>query len=121
MKPNTPNTFTDFLIEGKVSNILLKEFPRTETIFNIDEKSDKIILNVVVVPYKVRKQGKGTKFMKRLIEIAREKNKDLYLNVSDMYADENDPKKDDLYKWYKKLGFKETNNFKLNGEMMYKV
>jgi len=115
------NTFTDFLTEGKISNILLKEFPRTETIFNIDEKQNKIILNVIVVPYKIRKQGNGTKFMKRLIELAKEKNKDLYLNISEMYADEGDPHFNELYNWYKKLGFKETKNFKLNKEMVYKI
>ncbi len=113
--------FKDFLIEKTVSNILNSEFSKSETIFNIHETSDKIILNIIVVPAKVRKQGKGTKFMKRLIELAKEKNKDLYLNVSDMYSDEGDPKANELIKWYKKLGFKETKDFKLTKEMVYNV
>ena len=113
--------FKDFLIEGTVSQILSSEFSKQDAIFNIHETHDKIMLNIIVVPFKVRKQGKGTKFMKRLQELAKEKNKDIYLNVSDAYAEENDPKVNELYKWYKKLGFQPTNNFKLNKEMVYKV
>jgi len=112
-------SFYGLLIEGKVQNMLVKEFPRTEAIFNIDEKDDKIILNIVVIPYKERRKGKGTKFMKRLQEIAQEKGKDIYLNASDMYSEEDDMKVKDLIKWYKKLGFRESN--KLNNEMVYKV
>ena len=113
--------FRGLLIEGKVQNILSKEFDKTEAIFNIDEKSDKIILNIVVVPYKNRNQKKGTKFMKRLIEVAKEKGKDIYLYASDMYAEPDDMKVDDLVKWYKKLGFKETKDFSLTKEMVYRV
>ena len=113
--------FKDFLIEGKVSQILSSEFSKEDAIFNIHETPDKIMLNIIVVPFNARKQGKGTKFMKRLIEVAKEKNKDLYLNVSDAYAEKNDPKADDLFKWYKKLGFRPTSNFKLNKEMVYEV
>ena len=102
-----------------VKGTLTKEFPRTEAIFNIDEKSDRIILNIVLVPFKDRRKGKGTSFMKRLIELAEEKNKDIYLNASDMYAEDSDMNKDQLIKWYESLGFKTTN--KLNSEMVYKV
>jgi len=112
--------FKDFLTES-VTNRLLKEFDKKDVIFNIHEASDKIVLNIVVVPFKVRKQGKGTKFMKRLIEVAKDKNKDIYLNVSDAYAEDTDPKVNDLIKWYKKLGFQETENFKINKEMVYRV
>jgi hypothetical protein len=113
-------TFYDYLNET-VKGTLFKEFPKTETIFNIDERPDKIILNIVLVPFKKRNKGKGTKFMHRLIEIAEENDKDIYLYASDMYAEESDMKVEDLVKWYKSLGFKPTKDFKLNKEMVYKV
>ena len=77
-----------------------------DVIFNIDETDKNVHLNVVVVPAKNRKKGLGTKFMKRLQELARENNKTVTLNVSDLYADEDDPKADDLERWYSSLGFK---------------
>ena len=113
-------TFYDYLNET-IKGKLHKEFSKSDAIFNIDEKSDKIILNIVLVPYKDRHKGKGTKFMQRLIELAKEKSKDIYLNASDMYAEESDMKVQELVNWYKSLGFKPTNNFKLNKEMVYKV
>jgi predicted GNAT family acetyltransferase len=113
-------TFNDYLNET-ITGQLHKEFPKSEAIFNIDEKPNKIILNVVLVPYKDRHKGKGNKFMHRLIDLAKEKGKDIYLNASDMYSEETDMKVDDLVKWYKSLGFTPTNNFKLNKEMVYRV
>jgi GNAT superfamily N-acetyltransferase len=113
-------TFNDYINETIVGQ-LYKEFPKSETIFNIDEKKDKLILNIVLVPFKQRNKGKGTKFMKRLIDLAKEKGKDIILYASDAYAEDTDMKVDDLVKWYKKLGFKPTSNFKLNKEMIYKV
>ncbi len=104
-----------------IRSTLQDEFKKSETIFNIHETPSKVMLNVVVVPHKVRRQGKGTKFMNRLQELAKQYHKDVYLNVSEMYADEGDPKLNELYKWYKKLGFKETDKFDLTKEMVYKV
>ena len=49
-------TFYDYLNET-VKGTLFKEFPKTETIFNIDERPDKIILNIVLVPFKKRNKG----------------------------------------------------------------
>ena len=112
-------TFYDYLNET-VTGALHKEFPKSEVISNIDEKSDKIVLNVVLVPFKKRRKGLGTKFMKKLIELANKEKKDIYLNASDMYAEDEDMKVQDLVKWYKSLGFEETKNFKLNKEMVYK-
>ena len=121
-------SYLDYLIEDKstqkgqsIQRILTTEFPKSEIIFNIDEKLDKIYLNVVLVPFKKRKQGKANKFMKRLKELAKEYKKDIYLNVSDAYAEENDPKRGELFNWYTRLGFQKTKNFKLNQEMVYKV
>ena len=95
------------LFESKVQNQLFKEFMQDKNvIFNIDETKDNIHLNVVVVPEANRKKGLGTKFMKRLQELAKTGNKTITLNISDMYADQDDPKADELEKWYKKLGFK---------------
>ncbi len=120
-------SYLDYLIEDKstqrdqsIQRILTTEFPKSEIIFNIDEKLDKIYLNVVLVPFKKRKQGKANKFMKRLKELAKEYKKDIYLNISDAYAEENDPKRDELLAWYTRLGFQKTKNFKLNQEMVYK-
>jgi predicted GNAT family acetyltransferase len=113
-------TFNDFINET-VTGQLSKEFPKSEAIFNIDEKPNKIILNIVLVPFKERNKGKGKKFMNRLIEIAKEKNKDIILYASGAYAEDTDMQVEDLVQWYKRLGFKETKDFKLNKEMVYKV
>jgi len=104
----------------QIVQILKNEFGTDEVIFNISEKSEtNIYLNIIVVPFKKRKQKNGTKFMKRLIELANKNKKNIIINISDMYAEDGDPKAEDLHRWYKKLGFVETENYKYNKEMIY--
>ena len=99
--------FRSMFREGTVQSQLMKEFmTQKKVIFNADEDDKNIHLNVVVVPEEMRRKGQGTKFMNRLKELAKEQGKTVTLNVSDMYAEEGDPKADDLEKWYKSLGFK---------------
>jgi GNAT superfamily N-acetyltransferase len=113
-------TFNDYLNESLVYK-LNKEFPKPGYIFRIHDRGKDLYLDIILVPYKDRGKGKGTKFLKRLIELAKEEGKDIYLNVSDMYAEDDNLKGDDLVNFYKKFGFKPTKNFKLNKEMVYKV
>jgi len=106
-------SFREYLPESEsVRAKLLKKYPKTEVHFLADESSDNVHLKMILVPYKKRKKGIGTKFMKDLIQYAKEQNKTVTLVPSDLYSDEGDMDINQLKKWYKSLGFKETGDFK---------
>ena len=92
----------------KTSNILKKEFPNTP--FKLSENKDYIALAIFVVKFKDRRNGIGTKFMKRLIELAKESEKDIFITPTDDYSEETDMDKEELIKWYEKLGFEKKHS-----------
>jgi GNAT superfamily N-acetyltransferase len=102
-------SFKEYLPESEsVRAKLLKKYPKTQVHFLADETPDNVFLKMVLVPYKKRRKGIGTKFMKDLIKYAKEQNKSITLVPSDLYSEENDMDVNQLRKWYKSLGFKET-------------
>jgi GNAT superfamily N-acetyltransferase len=102
-------SFREYLPESEsVRARLLKKYPKTEVHFLADEDDKNIFLKMILVPYKKRRQGIGTKFMKDLIALAKEKGKTVTLVPSDLYAEEGDMDINQLKRWYKSLGFKET-------------
>ena len=96
-----------------------KENNPNSVVSKIEETPNEVYLGMVLVPYKNRNKKIGTKFMKDLIKIAKQENKDIRLNVSDMYSDDNDMKEKDLIKWYKSFGFEMIDNYKK--EMILKL
>ncbi len=104
-----------------ISSTLKKEFPNTP--FKLTENKEFLVLMIVVVKYKKRHEGIGTKFMKRLIELAKKSNKDIYLSPDDSYAGADDMNKSQLIKWYKKLGFekKQRDDFRSWNTMCYYI
>jgi len=112
-------SFRQALLESSVKTILKREFP--EIRFHMTENSDFITLDIIVVQYKERKQGKANEFMRRLIELAKQEQKDIFLTPDDSYAEKNGMNKSKLTKWYKKLGFKpkEKSDFRSRNLMCY--
>jgi GNAT superfamily N-acetyltransferase len=106
-------SFREYLPESEsVRAKLLKKYPKTEVHFLADEDDKNIFLKMILVPYKKRRQGIGTKFMKDLIKYAREKGKTVTLIPSDLYSDEDDMDINQLRQWYKSLGFKDIGDVK---------
>ena len=106
-------------LKGKSINAILKrEF---NIPFKLTEHEDYVVLMIVVVPYKERNKGIGNKFMKRLIELSIEQNKDIFITPSGEYSEPEDMKKGALIKWYKGLGFvnKKKSDFRSQNTMVY--
>ena len=106
-------------LNGKsINSILKKEFSIP---FKLIENEEFLELMIVVVPWKQRGTGIGKKFMKRLIELAEEQNKDIFLSPDDSYSEPEDMNKGELSKWYTKLGFKkkEKSDFRSHNTMCY--
>jgi len=62
-----------------------------------------------VVPYKERRQGKATEFIKRVQELAKQYQKSITLVADDGYlTSKGDMSLKQLKTWYTKLGFKNT-------------
>lgn len=97
-------TYKEFISESTVEVKLRKEF-RDDVRFNLTESEDKVFLNIFVVPYKLRNQGIGKRFMTALVKYAKVLNKNIYLNPDDSYAEKEDMNKTQLTKWYKSFGF----------------
>ena len=96
-------SFKDYVLDESVNDILRTEFP--DVIFNLEEHKDFYVLNIVVVKHDKKKQGLGSKFLHRLIEIAEHNHKDIFLSPDDSYAEKGDMNKKQLEKWYKSFGF----------------
>ena len=96
--------FSSMLLESSVKNIMKREFPDIRMIISEDE--DYVVLGVVLVHHTERKKGKATEFMLRLIEVAEQERKDIFLTPDDGYSSKGDMSTAQLTKWYKKLGFK---------------
>ena len=93
------------ILEGtSIQRELKNEFPNV--IFNSNEDESKFELNVVLVPFKDRNKGMGTKFMKRLVQLGKKNNKNLYLTPDDAYSEEGEMNKQQLTDWYESFGFK---------------
>ncbi|MEA2022435.1 MAG: hypothetical protein U9N08_08170 [Candidatus Caldatribacteriota bacterium] len=109
------------MIESSIKNILKREYP--EIRFNMSEYDDYVELNILVVQYNQRKTGKATQFLERLIQLAHQEQKDIFLTPDDGYAEEDGMKKPQLIKWYKKLGFKnkQKSDFRSRNTMCYYV
>ena len=106
-------------LQGKsINKILKKEF---NVPFKLTENDEFIHLMILVVPFKQRSEGIGNKFMKRLIELAKEQKKDIFLSPSDEYGEKEDMNKAQLIKWYKKLGFvnKKKSDFRSQNTMVF--
>lgn len=89
--------------------------------FKLIENSEFMVLQIVVVPWKQRNTGIGNKFMKRLIQLAKKVQKDVFISPDDGYAEKEDMSKAQLIKWYKKLGFKNKakSDFRSQNTMCY--
>jgi len=121
------DAFKNILNESRnITEILHKEFP--EVRFKLTEgksidaesgEKDFIYLMIFVVVYKERKKGHGTRFVKRLVELAEVNNVDVFLTPDDSYAEKGDMKKTKLTKWYKELGFvkKKRDDFRVQATM----
>jgi hypothetical protein len=92
------------LLESSIKATMKQEFPDIRSI--ISEHDDYITLGVVLVKADDRRKHKATDFMKRLIELAKKENKDIFLTPDDGYSGKGDMTTAELTKWYKKLGFK---------------
>ena len=103
-----------------IDRILKAEF---KIPFKLTENDEFLVLMIVVVPWKKRNEGIGNKFMKRLIQLAKEQNKDIFLTPDDSYAEKEDMSKAKLIKWYTKLGFKkkERSDFRSQNTYCYYV
>ncbi len=108
--------YTDFrsmLLESSIEKILKTEFKNIP--FKMEENDDFIDLVIFVIPYKERRKGKGTEFMKRIIELGEQEGKDIRLTPDDGYlTDDEDMSLSDLKSFYKKLGFKEKKSGKFD-------
>lgn len=113
-------TFTDLMLEGRsIQAVLKKEFP--EVRFNASENEEFIALSILVVQFKQRNQGIGSKFMKRFVDLADEHKKDIFLTPDASYAEDGEMSKSSLIKWYQKFGFvnKEKSDFRSQNTMCY--
>ena len=100
-----------------INKTLLREFDNVP--FKLTENDEFMVLMIFVVKFDDRHQGVGSKFMKRLIELAKEANKDIFLSPSDEYAEKSDMNKNQLIKWYKKLGFKKKQKSDFRSQNTY--
>ena len=107
------------MLESSIDNTLKREFP--EVRFKLSEHKDYAHLMIVVVKYKDRNKGQGTEFIKRLIELSEQEQKDIYLTPDDSYSEKSDMNKAQLTKWYKSLGFvkKHRDDFRNQNTMAY--
>ena len=94
----------EILEQTNIESILRTEFPNVR--FNMNTKKDSLELLILVVQFKERKQGIATKFMKRLIELAKKNHKKIYLTPDDSYSTEGDMNLEQIKNFYEKLGFK---------------
>ena len=62
-------------------------------------------LNMIVVPFKQREKGIANTYMKRLVQLAKKDQKDVFLTPDDGYSEDDGMTKGQLTQWYKKLGF----------------
>jgi len=122
---NFKNEFTKIL-EGKdIKTKLKQKFP--DVIFHLlgpyeqNGEKDWYRLQMVLVPYKLRNKKLGTEFMKELIKLAKEEQRDIFLTPDDSYQEPGDMTKTDLIKWYKSLGFtkKRKDDFRSMDTMCY--
>ena len=115
-------TFEEYLTENTINAKLRKEFGDSVR-FNVQENDSRIILSILVVPYKERNKGIGSKFMRSLIKYAKEANKNIYLTPDDSYAEPEDMNKAQLTKWYKSFGFqkKKKDDFSTQAVLAYYV
>ncbi len=114
-------SFADMLLESSIKAILKREFPDIRFVMSEYPKEKYAVLQVVLVQYDQRKQGKATEFMKRLIELADQYEMDIFLTPDDGYSGKGDMNKSQLTKWYKKLGFKkkDKSDFRAMQSMVY--
>jgi len=98
------------LFENNIISQLKKEFP--EVISQIigpkgpeDQENSWYQLQMIVVPYKMRTEKLGTKYMKRFIRLAKEENSDIFLTPDASYQEDDGMSLSQLTAWYKKLGF----------------
>ena len=113
--------FREYLSESSIRSVLIKEFPKETLHFLIEETPESITLNLLLVPFKKRNQGIGTKFMKRLVELADKYGKTIYLTPTDVYMEPSDMGLEKLTKWYKKFGFKENRNRNENKNLLKRI
>jgi GNAT superfamily N-acetyltransferase len=117
-----------FEIQEKVDikSTLRKEFP--EVIFQLHgsyegfgEGNDYYRLQMILVPYDLRRKGLGTKFMKKLTELSEKNKTDIFLSPDDGYQESGGMSKAQLTKMYKKLGFekKRKDDFRSQDTMCY--
>ncbi len=100
-------SFKDALLESSIENLLRREFPKVP--FQIKETSKNVHIVIYVIPYKDRQKGKGTQFIGRIQELAKQYQKSVTLVADDGYLDsEGDMTLKQLKAWYTKMGFKNT-------------
>ena len=120
-------SFTTLLLEGKsIESALRKKFP--DVIFQLlgprppeDGENGYYVMQMIVVPFKMRRQGLADKFMKELVDLAKKEKRDIFLTTSADYQEPNEMTKNDLAKWYKKVGFvkKNKDDFRAQHSMVF--
>ncbi len=97
--------FRKDILEGTdIEATLRHDFP--EVRFNMRENGNTVELQIIVVQHLRRNQSEGKKFMKRLIELAHQNNKNVALTPDASYSSGDDMNQSQLTKWYERLGFK---------------
>ena len=110
---STGITFKELMTEGSVKAKLFKKYSNDDIIHIIEESPDNVYLKMILVPFKKRRKGIATRFIKDLQSFAKEAGKTVTLVPSDMYAEQGiDMDLNQLRDWYGRLGFKEMGDFK---------
>lgn len=104
--------FSQKLIEGTdIISVLKKKYPTVISRVSgprpaFDGENGYYVLSMMIVPFKEREKGLATKYILEFIKLAKKETLDIFLTPDDGYQEKDGMTKNDLIKWYKKLGFK---------------
>ena len=97
------------VLEGRdIKSTLTREFPTVIAQLlgpSRNSDGDYYRLQMLVVPFKERQQGLATRYMKRLVELAKSEDKDIFLSPSAEYQEPGAMTKGQITQWYKTFGF----------------
>ena len=119
------NNFKSLMLEATIEDTLRTEFPEirfnTSKVKSQKDEKDWIELMILVVQHKERREGQGSEFMKRFIELVDIDEVDIFLTPDASYSGKGDMSKPQLIKWYKSLGFekKHRDDFRSQSTFCY--
>ena len=113
------------VFEGRDINSTLKKlFP--EVIFQLlgprkgtDGENSYYRLQMIVVPFKLREAGLGSQFMKELVKLAKQEQKDIFLTPDASYQEPDGMSKGQITQWYKTFGFKKKEKSDFRSQNTY--